>query len=65
MQAEKNGIVEHAQSLLAIRNIRNIIALEYKQHDAKEIFLFVFRHSLELIDILQNAKYYSKKFYID
>jgi hypothetical protein len=41
MQAEKNGIVEHAQSLLAIRNIRNIIALEYKQPDAKEIFLFV------------------------
>ncbi len=26
MQAEKNGIVEHAQILLEIRNVRNIIA---------------------------------------
>ena len=63
MQAEKKGIIEDADTLLEIRNIRNTIAHEYESIDIKEMFLFVFRHSSLLISILKNAKQYSNKFY--
>lgn len=65
IQAEKNGIINDAATLLEIRNVRNTIAHEYEQLDIKEMFLFVFRHSSLLIEFLQNAKKYSKKFYTD
>ena len=63
MQAEKKGIIEDADTLLEIRNVRNTIAHEYESIDVKEMFLFVFRHSPLLIAILKNAKQYSNKFY--
>ena len=63
MQAEKKGIIEDADTLLEIRNVRNTIAHEYESIDVKEMFLFVFRHSRLLIAILKNAKQYSNKFY--
>ncbi|MEO6219694.1 MAG: HepT-like ribonuclease domain-containing protein [Ginsengibacter sp.] len=65
LQAEKNGIIKDADTLLEIRNVRNTIAHEYESIDVKEMFLFVFRHSSLLIDTLKNAKQYSKKFYIN
>ncbi len=64
-QAEKSGIIEDADTLLEIRNVRNTIAHEYEALDTKEMFLFVFRHSSLLIEILKNAQQYSKKFYTD
>jgi uncharacterized protein YutE (UPF0331/DUF86 family) len=63
IQAEKKGIVQDANTVLEIRNVRNTIAHEYESIDVKEMFLFVFRHSPVLIEILKNAKQYSNKFY--
>ncbi len=62
MQAEKNGIIKEADILLEIRNVRNTIAHEYESLDLKEMFLFVFRHSSLLNEVLKNAKQYSQKF---
>ncbi len=63
IEAEKKGIIPDANSLLEIRSVRNTIAHEYESPDIAEMFLFVFRHSPLLIDILENAKQYSNKFY--
>ncbi len=63
LQAEKKGIVSDADTILEIRNVRNIIAHEYESLDIKEMFLFVFRHAPVLISVLSNAKEYAEKFY--
>ncbi len=64
-QAEKSGIIQDADTLLEIRNVRNTIAHEYDSLDTREMFLFVYRHSSLLVEILKNAQKYSRKFYID
>lgn len=63
MQAEKKGLIKDADTLLEIRNVRNTIAHEYESTNMRETFLFVFRHSPLLFEILKNAKQYSNKFY--
>ncbi len=63
LQAEKKGIIQDADTVLEIRNVRNTIAHEYESIDVKEMFLFVFRHAPVLITILKNAKQYADKFY--
>lgn len=65
MQAEKSGIIKDADTLLEVRSVRNTIAHEYESLDTREMFLFVFRHSSLLMEILQNARKYSGKFYAD
>lgn len=64
LQAEKKGIIKDADILLEIRNVRNTIAHEYESSDIKEVFLFAFRHTQLLIEILNNAKEYASKFYL-
>ncbi|MEO6187373.1 MAG: HepT-like ribonuclease domain-containing protein [Ginsengibacter sp.] len=63
LQAEKKGLIEDADTLLEIRNVRNTIAHEYESVDMKELSQFVFRHSGILIEILKNSKKYSTRFY--
>lgn len=63
MQAEKKGLIENADTLMEIRNVRNTIAHEYDSIDLKEMFLFIFRHSSLLIEILNNSKKYSVRFF--
>ncbi len=63
LQAEKKGLIQDADTLLEIRNVRNTIAHEYESMDIKEMFLFVFRHAQVLISVLSNAKQYAQKFY--
>ena len=65
LMAEKKGLLENADTLLEIRNVRNTIAHEYESSDVREMFLFVFRHSDLLIEVLKKAKIYSSKFYIN
>ena len=63
MQAEKKGLIEDADTLMEIRNVRNTIAHEYESIDLREMFLFIYRHSSLLIKILDNSKKYSLRFY--
>ncbi|HUZ60528.1 MAG TPA: HepT-like ribonuclease domain-containing protein [Hanamia sp.] len=63
MQAEKKGLIEDADTLMEIRNVRNTIAHEYESIDLKEMFLFIFRHSSLLIGVLDNSKTYSTRFF--
>jgi uncharacterized protein YutE (UPF0331/DUF86 family) len=63
MQAEKKGLISDADTLMEIRNVRNTIAHEYESIDLKEMFLFIFRHSSFLIEILDNCKKYSTRFF--
>jgi len=63
IQAERKGIIENAQTLLEIRNVRNTIAHEYESESLIEMFLFIFRHSTILMEILKRSKSYSTRFY--
>lgn len=63
MQAEKKGLISDADTLMEIRNVRNTIAHEYESIDLREMFLFIFRHSSLLIEILDNCKKYSTRFF--
>ena len=63
MQAEKKGLIDDADTLMEIRSVRNTIAHEYESIDLKEMFLFIFRHSLLLVEILDKSKKYSVRFF--
>jgi uncharacterized protein YutE (UPF0331/DUF86 family) len=62
MNAEKKGLIEDADTLMEIRNVRNTIAHEYESIELKEMFEFIFRHTTLLFEILKNSKKYSTKF---
>ena len=63
LQAEKKGLITDSGTLMEIRNVRNTIALEYESIDLKEMILFIFRHTLLLIEILDNSKKYAARFF--
>ena len=58
---EKLEIVEKADDLLNIREIRNQIAHEYVESDLRELFLDVLRYVPELNKIINNVKAYYHK----
>ena len=63
LQAEKKGLVTDSGTLMEIRNVRNTIAHEYESLDLKELFLFIFRHTSVLLEILDNSKKYATRFF--
>ncbi len=63
LQAEKKNIVISADEFMEIRKVRNKIAHEYEMNGLKDIFLFAFQNADLLINAINNAKEYSKKFY--
>ncbi len=63
IQAEKKGLIINTDVLLEIRDVRNIIAHEYEPAEVRDIFVFVFKHALYLIELLNKIKQYSVKFY--
>ncbi len=62
INAEKKGLVS-AESLLEIRDVRNTIAHDYEASSFFEIVQFVLQHTSYLIEVLEQIKKYSKKFY--
>ena len=58
---EKLEIIENADDLLNIREIRNQIAHEYVEPDIKELFFDVLRYVPELKKIIDNVHTYRRK----
>lgn len=58
---EKLEVIENADDLLNIREIRNQIAHEYVESDINALFLDVLRFVPELKKIINNVKAYSHK----
>lgn len=58
---EKLKVVETADDLLNIREIRNQIAHEYVEADLRELFLDVLQYVPELKLIIENVKAYTDK----
>ncbi len=63
LQAEKKGIIPSSAMLLDIRDTRNTIAHDYDGASFNEIVLFVFQNSSFLLQGVETAMQYSKKFY--
>jgi uncharacterized protein YutE (UPF0331/DUF86 family) len=63
LQAEQKGIIPSAEMLLDIRDIRNTIAHDYDGDSFNEIVLFVFQNTSFLLQGVETAMEYSKKFY--
>ena len=63
LQAEKKGIITSAATLIDIRDVRNTIAHDYDGTSFNEIVLFVFQNTTLLLQVVQTAMQYSKKFY--
>ena len=58
---EKLEIIENANDLLNIREIRNQIAHEYVEPDIKELFFDVLRYVPELKKIIKSVKIYRQE----
>ena len=58
---EKLEIVENADILYNIRNLRNEIAHEYVSNDITEIFKLLFLYSDNLLETIKNTKIYINK----
>ena len=58
---EKLGIIENADDLLNIREIRNQIAHEYVEPDIKELFFDVLRYVPELKKIIKSVWAYRQE----
>jgi len=58
---EKLEVIEKADDLLNIREIRNQIAHEYVEPDIKELFFDVLRYVPELKKIIDNVETYRRK----
>ena len=63
LQSEKKGIITSAATLIDIRDVRNTIAHDYDGTSFNEIVLFVFQNTTFLLQVVQTAIQYSKKFY--
>ena len=63
LQAEKKGIINSAALVLEIRDVRNTIAHDYDGISFNEIVLFVMQNTPSLLQFVQSAVLYSKKFY--
>jgi uncharacterized protein YutE (UPF0331/DUF86 family) len=63
LQSEQKGIIPSAEMLLDIRDIRNTIAHDYDGDSFNEIVLFVFQNTSFLLQGVETAMEYSKKFY--
>jgi len=63
---EKLEVIDEADDLLNIREIRNQIAHEYVDSDIKALFLDVLRYVPEMEKIIKNVKaYYDKNLSLD
>ncbi len=60
-RAEKRGIVDSAQSLRDVRDLRNEIAHEYAARDILELFQHVITLSPSLLDAVKLTIEYSRK----
>jgi uncharacterized protein with HEPN domain len=58
---EKLEVIENADDLLNIREIRNKVAYEYVESDIKTLFSDVLRYVPELKKIINNIKAYFRK----
>ena len=58
---EKLEVIENADDLLNIREIRNQIAHEYVEPDVKSLFLYVLHYVPQLKNIINNVKAYYQK----
>jgi hypothetical protein len=58
---EKLEVIEKADDLLNIREIRNQIAHEYVESDIRDLFFDVLRYVPEMKKIIKNAKAYYDK----
>jgi len=58
---EKLEVIENADDLLNIREIRNQIAHEYVESDTQALFFDVLRYVPELKKIINNVKEYYRK----
>ena len=63
LQAEQKGIIPSAAILLDIRDVRNTITHDYDGVSFNQIVLFVFLNTPFLLQGVQTAMQYSKKFY--
>lgn len=63
LQAEKNRIIESADTFMEIRKVRNQIAHEYEMDALNDIYLFAFNNASLLIGAIKTAKEYSRKYY--
>ena len=63
LQAEQRGIIPSAAILLDIRDVRNTITHDYDGVSFNQIVLFVFLNTPFLLQGVQTAMQYSKKFY--
>jgi len=61
--AEKIGIIESADRLLNIRELRNQIAHEYVRQNLNAIFMDVLRYVPELKTVIGNLKNYALRFF--
>lgn len=62
LAAEKKGITNNSALLIEIRDVRNTIAHDYESSAFDDIVLFVLKNSSFLLQTLQKAEEYSKKF---
>ena len=60
---EKQAVLESADDLLNVRELRNQIAHEYVESDVKALFFDVLRYVPEIKKIINNVTaYYQKQF---
>lgn len=59
--AEKIGIVNSEEELIAIRELRNEIAHEYRLENMAELFEAVVKYSKKLCDVIDQIKNYVEK----
>jgi len=62
-RAEKKGIIDAAEDLITIRNLRNDIAHEYMPDVIKEIFKSVLAYCPYLFKCLDSLKQYCQKYH--
>lgn len=59
---EKLEIIQNADDILNIRELRNQIAHEYIEEDLNELFKDILKNTVLLEDIMKSVKDYSKRF---
>jgi uncharacterized protein YutE (UPF0331/DUF86 family) len=62
-RAEKKGIIDNAEILMEIRDLRNEIAHEYVPDAIHSVFKKVLKLSPKLFSYIKRVKRYSKKFF--
>jgi len=61
-RAEKRGIIESAELLHTIKDLRNSIVHEYQIDEIAKFFLNIIKYSPVLLEIIKNVNEYCKKY---